>query len=562
MGGSRARGFLRCCTMTSRFVLPTIVLAALTLIVGLPIGFILLQAVFPHLADGSLRDPFEAIGRLWHDPDTRRLLTSTLTLGLGVAMVAGVMGTVLGTLRGLFRLPGGGMWDLVLLLPFLVPPYISALSWTLALQFHGYVYQLTGLNFSTWLFSREGLIAVMALNTFPIVYFAVSRSVSASAHLVSVARVCGASPAQAWRRVVLPLALPAIAGSMLLVFTAAIEEYGVPAALGAQANVYVLTTAIERRISDWPIDLSGAALLSLCLAALALAAYLLQSSLTEGRDYQTTTGKPGRAHGEPAGGLVWIIVPGFVLVAVTAVVLPVGAMLAASLSRTLGGGLHWSNLTLSNFQALVQPDSGAPQALFTSLSMALATALITVALGFVAAWCVTQKPFRGVVIVDALTILPCAMPGVVVAIGLILTWNRNFWPVTPYGTLAILVLAYCCLYLPYPVRYAQAALLQLSPSLAAAARVHGANPRRALWHIVLPLCRPALWASGLVVFAIASRELVASLILAPAGVQTVSIFVWNAFEQGSLGQGMAMASVAVFAGAVLLLIGQRLNRGV
>ena len=70
---------------------------------------------------------------------------------------------------------------------------------------------------------------------------------------------------------------------------------------------------------------------------------------------------------------------------------------------------------------------------------------------------------------------------------------------------------------------------------------------------MLPLVLPALAASMLMVFAVASRELVTSLLLAPAGVQTVSIYVWRQFEQGSVGEGMAMATVAVAASLTLML---------
>ena len=103
----------------------------------------------------------------------------------------------------------------------------------------------------------------------------------------------------------------------------------------------------------------------------------------------------------------------------------------------------------------------------------------------------------------------------------------------------------------------------LFPKLAedhAAARVHGASAARALWGIVLPLVLPSLLAAMLMVFAVASRELVTSLLLAPAGVQTVSIYIWRQFEQGSVGQGMAMAAVAVTISLAVMLTALRLNR--
>lgn len=141
----------------------------------------------------------------------------------------------------------------------------------------------------------------------------------------------------------------------------------------------------------------------------------------------------------------------------------------------------------------------------------------------------------------------------VIGVGLILLWNRSFWPVSPYNTPAILLLSYCCLLLPWPVRYVSSALRQLAPTLEPAARVHGASRLQALRLVVFPLVSPSLLAAMMMVFAVASRELVTSLLLAPAGVQTVALFIWRQFEQGSVGQGMAMATLTLVATLALML---------
>jgi len=105
-----------------------------------------------------------------------------------------------------------------------------------------------------------------------------------------------------------------------------------------------------------------------------------------------------------------------------------------------------------------------------------------------------------------------------------------------------------------------AAFRRISHNLEAAARVHGASASRAMWHIALPLALPSLAAAMLMVFAVASRELVTSLLLAPPGLQTISIFIWRNFEQGSIGAGMAMATVAIAASLTLMLAGLALQR--
>lgn len=548
--------------MNRNAFLPGVTGIALLLLVAVPVSFVILQAVFPHLDTGAYSAPFSAFTRIFAEPQLRELFSTTIKVGLGVALCSGLIGIPLGALRGLFALPGAALWDILFLVPFLLPPYIAALSWMLALQTNGYVQQLVPwLHLNDFLFSIPGMIVVMTLNVFPVVYFAVSRSMAASgSRLADVARIHGAGPWRAFSRVTLPMALPAMASSLLLAFTLSIEEYGVPGALGSRSGVMLLTTGIEARLADWPIDLPGAAVLSLMLVAIALCAYSVQRAVVAGKNVESMTGKPADITQKRLKGWTIPVLALFTLVTVIAVALPILSTLATAFSGTLSGGLSLSNLTLRHFGALFAAHGDAISALSTSLSLALGTAFIAGATGFLASWLVVVRKIRGSALIDGLSLLPAALPGIVVGVGLILAWNRSFWPVTPYNTWAILLLAYCCLLLPYPVRYVSAALKQIGGNLDAAARVHGATAAQTLRLILLPLVFPSLLASMMMVFAVASRELVTSLLLSPAGVQTVSVYVWRQFEQGSVGDGMAMASVAVLLSLTLMLAAVRLQR--
>ena len=528
---------------------------ALALLVALPLGFVFLQAIFPLLAQGLFTEPFGQLAKTLGDPVLIELTVNTLRLGACVVLLAALIGIPLGTLRGLFDIPYAKFWDLLLLVPFMIPPYIAALGWIMLLQPNGYVQQLIGVNGAKFLFSFGGVVFVMTLNVVPVVYFAVSRGMAASgARLADVGRVCGGGAWRCFWRITLPLATPGIAASLLLVFAMAIEEYGTPAALAANAGFFVLVTGIERRFSEWPIDLPGASTLSLILVALALLAFMLQRRLMRGRTYETTTGKPMDVVLRPLGAWRWPVAALFAVVGLVATAAPLFAIVATALSKTLSGGLAWSNMSVTHFRAIAESGSEAAQALSTSLALGLGAALLTGIVGLLVAYCVVKTRTRGRVLLDVLAMLPNTMPGIVVGVGLILAWNQSFWPVTPYNTWGILLLAYCCLLLPYPVRYANASLLQIGDSLEAAARVHGAGAVTALARILLPLLMPSLLAAMLLVFAVASRELVASLLLAPTGVQTVSLFIWRQFEQGSVGQGMAMSVVTVAMTTTLMLV--------
>lgn len=547
--------------MKQKFITLTTV-TLLAILVALPLLFIILQAVFPQFSAGSLSGAFSGIAPQFEDPQLPAMLGGTLWIAAGVALLSAVIGLPLGVMRGLFNLPAPRLWDLIFLIPFLTPPYIAALSWMLVLQTNGYLDQLTGIDLNDLLFSRSGIVLVMTLNIFPVVYFAVSRSLLASGQrLALVARVHGATAWRAFWHITLPMVAPALAAGMLLAFTLAIEEYGVPAALVSRSGVMMMTVGIEKKLADWPIDLPGASLLSMVLIIIALAGWWFQRRLVGDKEVTSVTGKPTENQGATLGLAVVPVVMLMALTGLLAVGLPGLSMAISGVMSTLSGGLAWSNLTPQHYQALFSQQGDALSALGTSLSLALAASLITGLLGLLISWLVVVRQIKGRSVLDALSLLPAALPGIVVGVGLILLWNRTFWPVSPYNTWAILLLSYCCLLMPWPVRYITSALRQLGGNLEPAARVHGASALQALRFIVMPLVFPAMLAAMLMVFAIASRELVTSLLLSPAGTQTVAVFIWRQFEQGSVGQGMAMATLTLLTGLILMLSALAIMQG-
>ncbi len=518
----------------------------LTLLVAFPLLFVVLQAIFPDIARGIFANPFSRFVETLFDKHLISWTLNTLMLGGSVVLVSALVAVPLGILRGLFRIPFAGLWDVVFLVPFTIPPYIAALGWIMALQPRGYLEQITGLNFGGFLFSFWGVVFVMTLNVFPVVYFAVSRMVaSIGGRYLEAARVSGCPTMRSFWRITLPLTTPAIAASLLLVFAMAIEEFGTPAALAARSGFLVLVTGIEQRLSDYPIDLPGASLLSVILVLIAMAAFVLQNRIVSRRDFQTVSGKPGASRPAELGAWRIPVVMFFAVIGFLGAVMPILSVILTASTRTISGGLVADNFSTDNFTEIFANSGGAMEALGTSLSLGLGAALITGILGTMTAYVVVRQRTVSSRILDFLTLMPNTIPGVVVAVGLILAWNQPWLPITPYNTIGILVLAYCCLLLPYPVRYANAALRQVSVSLEDAARVAGAGGIKVFFRILMPLIFPSILAAMLLVFAVAARELVATILLAPIGTRTVALFIWRQFEQGSVGMGMAMSVMAI-----------------
>ncbi|WP_321337667.1 iron ABC transporter permease [uncultured Cohaesibacter sp.] len=520
--------------------------SGLLLVVAVPCLFIVFQAVFPDIGSGSLAAPFSLFFKTLYDPALFGLAGNTLILGIGTVFFAFLFAVPLAALRALFKVPGAIIWDALLLIPFMIPPYIAALGWIMTLQPHGYMEQITGINLAGLIFSVPGIMIIMGLNTFSVVYFVLSRTFETiGARYSEVGRVFGAGQWRSFGRITFPLAMPGLAASLLLVFAMSIEEYGTPAALGRRIGFDVLVTGIENRISEWPIDLPGSATLSLVLVAMALVAFMIQRWLLTRRDYRIVSGKP-QASAKRALGL-WAVPVSFYFGFITflATGLPILAILATALSRTISGGLTAENMGMDNFYELLGKGSEGLVALGNSLALGLSTALLAGLLGAITAYSVVKGRGRFRLVLDALSITPNSLPGVVVAVGIILAWNQPWLPVTPYNTPFILLLAYICILLPQPVRYATASLHQLGDNMESAARVCGSGPLKAFIRIILPLILPSMVTSMILVFAVASRELVASLLVAPIGFQTIAVYIWTQFDQGSAGLGMAMAFCAI-----------------
>ncbi|WP_082074885.1 ABC transporter permease [Martelella endophytica] len=543
-----------------------LVIPALLILIAWPLLFIILQAIFPHIGRGALDAPFSLFGKTLADPRLVEWTLNTLKLGAGVVCGAALIGVPLGLLRGLFKVPFAAVWDLLFLVPFTIPPYIAALGWIFALQRRGYVDQLFGFNLGHMLFSYWGVVFVMTLNVFPVVYFAVSRSVAAvSGRYLEAARVSGASARVSFFRILLPLSLPAIAAGLLLVFAMSIEEFGTPAVLAARSGFLVLVTGVEQRLSDYPIDLPGASILSIILVLLALSAFVGQHWLVNRKDFGSMSGKPSRQELKPLGRYAPLVLAFFFAVALAGTFAPIASVLATASTRTISGGLAVDNLSLKHFRDLADQSSGALEALTTSFTLGIGTALITGMLGVLTALVTVRRKTPMARFLDFLSLVPNTIPGIVIAVGLILAWSQPWLPVTVYNTPWVLVFAYCCLLLPYTVRYATTAVRQLGTGLENAARVSGARPFAVLFRIVIPLILPSMVAAMLLVFAVASRELVATVLLAPLGTSTIATFIWGQFEQGSVGLGMAMSSVAILVTltvpALATLITRRFSTG-
>jgi iron(III) transport system permease protein len=483
-----------------------------------------------------------------------RLVTASLnTVRLGVSV--SFFSLIIGAALALVAVQSHrDRWiDLVMSLPFLTPPFLASLAWSLAVGPRGYLgrFGLGGETLEGLIFSFWGLALLMAVHYAPIVYFAVRSQIeSVPSSLLWAAQISGAESRRIIGRILFPITFPALLAGGFLAFACGIEEYGTPLVIGNRIGFPVLSTEIGRVVSVYPIHLTLASALASILFALAGTVYFLSYMLQR---HARSSSKPS---GYPAPNLLspWARVGLWVLAALYAVFtifIPYGSMLLTSLLELVSVGPVLENLTPAHYlQILTRESSGLRQALVTSFALALMAAVLGTVLGVASA--------RKGIAFASLALIPTATPAITMAVGFIRGWNAPWTAWLPlYGTALIVGLFYTAQYLPYAVQYARAGLAAIPPSYEWAARVHGAGAGTAVRRIVAPLLWPHCIAGAILIFSISFRELVGSVLLRAPGMETVSTFILREFDQGSPATGMAMGVIAISVSLVSIVFARR-----
>lgn len=520
-----------------------VLLIVLALLVLAPLGALAHEAWLPVMSSAGLLGGLEhGLGR-----DAGVALADTLRLAALTAGLSLTLGAGLAWLADAAPPRGMAVIEPLLLASFLIPPYLTAVAWSLLAGPAGLwqrALDFGGVALGRGLYTLTGMAAVMALHLAPLVYVMAAGALrGVDERLIDCAQVHGSSRLRALWTAYRPSVFPALFGATLLVFLAACEEFGVPKVLGNYAGVRVLSVAVEGAMNVWPVDLARAAGIGLLLATLALVLWLATRRLSGG--------EPLTVHRRARRTRLWSVWP-LLLFATVAAGLPLAAIVVTALQKAITNGLQPGNWTLAHLVHVLRPGGSGLQALRTSVVLSIVVSVLGTTLAMLTAWMLGRLASGRARALEVLAYLPQAIPGVVLATGLILFWNARWNPLPVYGHLAILAVAYLTLTFPYALRYAVSGLEQAPQGLSHAAAVHGAGPLRVLGYIRLPLAWPLLLAGATVVFALSMRELAASILLQPPGTQVISTYIYEQFDQGNANDGMAMAVVGVLSTVILL----------
>ncbi|HLI14301.1 MAG TPA: iron ABC transporter permease [Alphaproteobacteria bacterium] len=466
------------------------------------------------------------------------ILLNTLVLGLAATTGAVTIGGGLALMLGGNGVPGRGLLERLVIVPLYLTPLLTAIGWSwigsprsglLNLFLHGVGLTEVDVN----MVSAGGVVAVSILSYAPLPFLLISDALRGiDAAMIEAARVHGASRRFALRRIVLPLLLPAALASSLLVFVQAIGMFSVPAVLGMPSGFNVATTEIFRLLENYPPRIGEATAWGLYLLAVTAALTFAQSVLLGRRSFATITGKSFRPHVPGRSKARHLYAAAAWLYVLLATVLPLLALLWAASIDFVTADPRLMRLTARHFAFVLFQYPKTWLAAGNSALLGVATATLVTLLGLAVSWVVIRTRLRGRTSLDQLSMVPLSMPAMVFALGLL--WVYVAIPFLPiYGTIGILLVAYVTHYLPFGVRAAAGAIRQLHPELEEAARVAGASWLQSMRWITMPLLRPALFASWILLFVMALHEVSASILLYTSSSTVLSVTTFDLWENGN-----------------------------
>jgi len=466
--------------------------------------------------------------------------------------------------------PFRGALEVLITLPFFIPPFLTAMAWGMLGNPHiGVINEawrwLTGSNGTIInVYSYFGIVWHMGqYSTVFLFLFIVDAFRAMDPALEESSRMSGAGPWRTFFSVTFMLLMPVITACVLLSFIRGVEAFESALFFGLPAGINVVTTEIYKAITqNARPDYQFATAMSFMILFLMSLLIVLRWRLLRGRSYQTVTGKGYNPRIMHLGPFRWVTFAFCLLFFLLTVALPVGQLFAGSLFKFFGF-YQWNMLTLEHYTAVFR-NGELWRAVRNTAFLAISGATATMVLGSIVAYVTVRTTWRGRRVVELLAWLPWMMPGIVLGLGFLWAFAALPGPVQVYGTIWALFLAYMALGTPIAVRIMAGAYGQLSYDIEECSRVHGANWWQTLWRILIALTWPSFAVGWVLAFFGIMRELSASILLYSVGNEVLSVVMLRMWTDGKLEQVcviglMMMLLIIVFRWAQYRLLNRRIS---
>ena len=504
--------------------------------------------------------------KAYFDKEFYFLLLNSIYYGLGTCTLTFLIGTFLAWVSERTNTPLKKLFVVMSLIPFIIPGILSTISWILLLSpkiglINLVVKDLLGLESAPFnIYTMWGMIWAESIHLYPLVFLLMSAAFrNMDTSLEEAALTAGSSTFSTFCRVTLPLMRPAMFSVLLINFIRGIEAFEVPALIGVPAKISVFTTKIFLAIHQFPSDFGLAGAYAVTLLVISTTGVLIYGRITRREErYATVTGKGYRPRVIDLGVWKYLTLGVSFLIFFLAVILPVFVLLWSSFIPYYGVPSRelMEKMTWANYQYILNYPL-ALTAFKNSFYLSVGSATLVMLLTSLIAWITVKTKLPGRALLDNMTFIPIAMPGIVLGVSLI--WVYLTLPIPIYGTIWVLLLAYITKFMPYGIRAASASMIQINKELEEASLTAGGTWFQTFRKVILPLLMPGFTAGWIYISIIALRELSTSILLYSYNSTVLSIMAFDLWEGGQYTYVCALGVLMVLLLVTMAFVARKLG---
>ncbi|HHF08971.1 MAG: iron ABC transporter permease [Kosmotoga sp.] len=522
-----------------------ITLLAVWLLLGVFVIYPIVMVAITSLKDYSGHFSWNTYKMLFTKVYFRRPLINSLKLGATVASIGTVVGFIFAFAITRVNIPGKKIFTTVATFPIVSPPFVIALAAILLFGRNGVItHDILKDSLKIDIYGFGGLSLVETLAYFPTAFLSLEgilRSINPALEEASLSM--GYSKWRTFWKVTFPLSMPGIFSAWLLVFAQSMADFGNPMIISG--NYQVLSVAAYLEITG-SFNLSTGSGLAILLLVPTIVAFTLQKYWLSKKSYVTVTGKPSSMGILEPKKSVKALFTVILLIFTATILMFYGTVFYGSFTK-LWGVNH--TLSLENYKFVF--DVGLEYIKDTIILAAIATPISGI-LGMLIAYLVARKEFPGRRFTEATSLLTFAIPGTVVGIGYLLSFNNKPFVLT--GTAAIIILIFIFRNLPVGVQNGVAALEQIDKSIEEASLDMGASSATTFWKVTLPLITPAFF-SGLFFTFVKSMTAISAVIFVVSGSwNLVTVAILGSVENSDLAQAAAYSYVLIFIVIIMMFL--------
>ena len=483
-------------------------------------------------------------------------LKNSVSVSVVPSLFAIILGVPMAYLMTRYNVWGKKVWHVLAILSLMSPPFLGAYAWIMMFGRAGSVTTFLkqfGISIPT-IYGFGGISTVLTLKLYPYIYMYTSGAMeSIDSSLEECAENLGSGKLRRFFTVTMPVVTPSITAGALVVFMSALADFGTPMLLGGQDFRTLPVLIYNEYLSEIGGNGNLASAISIIIVIITLVMLVVQKSYVGRRNYIMSALRPPKEVEVHGFKRFLVTLPVFLITFVS--FLPQIVVCASSFQHTNYSSFT-GGFTFENYQNL---GSRLWSTMRNTFTYSLTAMVFIVVIGILMSYVIVRRKGKTGGILDMLLMAPYVIPGSVLGLCYIVTFNVK--PLVLTGTAAIIIISYIIRKLPYTVRSASAFLMQMDPSVEEASINLGVPPMRTFWKVTARLMLPGVFSGAILSWVTCINELSCSIMLSSGKNNTLTIEAYTNIVRNSVGSGAALSAILTITSAVILIICLKISKG-